>query len=344
MSNIVQYTESSFPTIYCERLVVRPKTTTMRWSPITKHPSIILTGNSNGAKAVYVGEERGIIAHIGYIIGTDSKDWILELHEDGIIHVGVSKADQSMYTIAGVAVDKQLDVKKGDIIELSLTTESTLSVKHSSCNNTRLGCQVFDLVGFIGQTLYPWVSTHKDHTMSVELFENVQFVTTVDTDGKVRMTGSNTDIVDFSVDDIYSNNPTVAPPVAPGTDDRISSAGGNVTVLPNGQIFLDGGLRYKCTEITTATPNVQIEVDQMSVIISNSATTAVTLPEVQPQTCQRFIIVRNYPAQPGEVWNIPVLNLYPSGSDTIEGTSHIGIPEFTDIQVMSNGLSNWRIL
>lgn len=336
MSSIQKFSISEFPTLNCTKLVVNPTTTILKWNPAKKHPGVVVLGAIDTAKTISPEGESGIIAKTGSVIGTDAKTWYYDIKETVMLHVGMAPITQDFTTVVGTAVDQLINVTKGDKVRFTLTTASTLSVRHEKGDGAVLGITVHDMKAVEGQTMYPWVSDISSDTMSVKIMEDFKFEINVDPNGDVHMNGLTNDIVDFSLGDIISNNP--------GSGTSISNGGSSVTVENSGDINLNGGISFKCENITAPIPAVHLGVDQYAVIISNPASTAVLLPSASTNPYQYYSVIRNYPLQLGETWQNPVLRVVATGSDTIENIPWCGIPLDSNIQVMSDGISTWRII
>lgn len=340
MTSIQKFPASEFPTINCNGLVVNPITTTLKWNSSKKHPDISVLGMSDTAKTNKSNGESGIIANNGFNIGAESNTWYYDINFTTVLHVGMAPITQDFTTVTGVAVDQQIKVTEGDKVKFTLTTESKLSVRHEKGDGSLLGITNHNMSAFTGQTLYPWVSTTASNMMSVKIMDDLKFVMYVDSGGSVHMNGLKNDIVDFNIDDIISNNPGSG--VADGT--AITNGGSSVTVDDGGNINLDGGISFKRENITDSITDVVLTVDQYTVIISNIATTSVLLPSVSDNPGKYYSVIRNYPLQLGETWQNPVLRLVATSPDTIEGMAHCGIPPDSNIQIMSDGISKWRIM
>jgi hypothetical protein len=341
MSSIQKFPISEFPTLNCTKLVVNPITTVLKWNPANKHPGVVVLGAIDTAKTISPEGESGIIAKTGSVIGTDAKTWYYEIKETVLMHVGMAPITQDFTTVVGTAVDQLINVTEGDKVRFTLTTASTLSVRHEKGDGSVLGITVHDMTAVTGQTMYPWVSDISSDTMSVKIMEDFKFEIYVDPNGAVHMNGLTNDIVDFSLDDIISNNPGSG---GSGTGTSISNGGSSVTVENSGDINLNGGISFKCDNITAPLPSVNLGVDQYAVIISNPVSTAVLLPSASANPCQYYSVIRNYPLQLGETWHNPVLRVVATGSDTVENMVWFGIPPDSNIQVMSDGISMWRIM
>lgn len=108
--------------------------------------------------------------------------------------------------------------------------------------------------------------------------------------------------------------------------------------------IFDVGVSYSVKNVTSAVTMYNLELRDYMVLISNSAITMVNLPPVTLRPGKKYIIVRNYPIQVGELWSNPVLRIIPDGVDCIELNNSIGIPPHSDIKLISDGIKNWRIL
>lgn len=108
--------------------------------------------------------------------------------------------------------------------------------------------------------------------------------------------------------------------------------------------FFDVGVSYSVKNVTSAVAMYNLELRDYMVLISNSVITMVNLPPVTLRPGKKYIIVRNYPVQVGEIWSNSVLKIIPDGVDCIEFNNSIGVPPYSDIKLISDGIKNWRIL
>ena len=249
-STLQKFSDAEFQTIYCTRLVVRPKTTPLKWSNAHKNENVELLGSLDIAKGPSLAGEQGVLGATGYVIGTDGDKWIIDPFIEGTIYVGMAVVGQDLGTTIGVAVNKSIPAIEGDQLTFLLSTNSKLTITHTAGGKNTMS--VYDLSQFNGQQLYPWLSSSDGRSFSGRIRADLDFVTTVDPDGKSRMTALGNDIVDFSVTDITDNDVagggSGAPPGAPpgGGGSSIENGGGAVVVDAAGDIFLDGGTSYKC--------------------------------------------------------------------------------------------------
>lgn len=335
MTTIQKFPDSEFPTIFCTKLIVKPTTTLLKWSTSKKHPEVIILGAIDTSKTNSAAGERGLLGAQGFVIGTSVRNWFYDVLVTETIYVGMADINKDFTTAAGAQVSRLLSVTEGDKIRFSLTAGSTLTLRHETGTGTVLNIFVHDLSAFTGQTLYTWLSTTVGGTMSVKLMEDFNFTITVDPDGKVRMNGTNNDIVDFNLDDIIDN----------GGDTIINNtSNSSIEIDDAGDINLNGGISFKCDNITDPLTCVELKTDQFAVIISNPVSTAVLLPPAGANGCQYFSVIRNYPLQVGETWQNPVLRVVATSGDMIEDMPWCGLPPESNLQVMSDGITSWRIM
>ena len=330
MLSISKKSASSFPNVICNKLVIYPVTTTLKWDNEQKNKKINIVGDSDVAKVVS-GGVCGILADKGFMVGLESKTWYYEINLSTTIHVGMASKDQDFTTTTGVAVDQIVNVIEGDKILFTLTPASTLLVRHEKGNGIINGTKVYDMNAFIGQAMYPWVSTNSSSgSMMVKIMENFKFETYVDQYGVVHMTGSKNAIVDFNLDGDG------------GT--YIRNGDSSVTVENSGDININGGVRFKCENIAIPIESVELKDHHFTVVISSPSTKKVVLPEASNNSGKYYSIIRNYPVQIGETWQDSALRIVVTGSDKIEDVSSLGIPPESNVQVMSDGISKWRIM
>ncbi len=337
MTSIQKFPNSEFPTIYCTKLVVRSETTPLKWSTSNKSTSVAILGSIDTAKTFSPGATRGALGAYPFVIGTDAKSWFFDIYITGGIHAGMGDTNMGFESVEDAAIDKQLAVTEGDRVIFNLTASSTLSIKHTTGIGTTLSTSIYDLTDFNGQTLYYWVSSVPEFTMSVKVLEDLTFVTTVSETGEVKMVSDNKELIDFAP-------PPGGPPVSAGDSITNTTSGASVSATSDGDIIHAGGVSYKVENNTSAVVTITLAKDQHIVLVSNTTTTGILLPSAVDNPGKKYIIIRNYPVQGGEVWKSPVLIINTSGSDTIEGESSFGIPAGADIHLMSDGIDNWRIL
>lgn len=341
---VQQFPDSQFPTIYCTRLVVNPDTTNLKWNPARKHPGITILGKIDIARSLNSSTERGVIASEGYVIGTDSSAWYYIMNESVVMHVGMAEYTQSMTTTVGVAFDNLITVSKSDRVRFILTGAASLTIRHESQSGDLKSMEVFDMFERTGKKLYPWISTVEHDTMAVKILRSTaEFIIDVQDDGKVVMHASNNSIVDLNIGDIAENSGVSG--VVAATDKIQNTTSGAVVECKNdGGIVHNGGVRH-ARKSASATINILLGLNDYSLVVSNVATTSVTLPPASTvNDCMKYTISRTYPKQLGEMWQNPMLKLYGNASDTIDGEYWIGLPPDTSISVMSVSNSKWKII
>lgn len=338
-----KFPSSEFPTIYCTKLIVKPSTTSLKWDPSKKAHDIFILGCVDTAKTVVVGKENGILSNTGMTIGSDMKAWYYDINELTQLHVGLALANKNLNTTDGALVNQLVAVSNGDRVRFQLTTGGTFSIRHETGGGDSVITKFYNLSPHVGQIVYAWASTTSQNTMSVKIMDECDFITTVDPTGSVRMTGTNNDIVDFSIEDIVENDGGGGSVSGDSSITNIFNDS-KVEVENSGDIFLKGGISYKCENITDPVTSVTLGVDQFAVVISNATVLSVFLPAATGNDCQYYSVTRNYPLQGGEIWQTPVLSVFANGLDTIEGESSVGLPVDSNIQLMSDGLTTWRIM
>lgn len=344
MSLVSQFPESEFSTIYCTKLVVNPVTTDLKWNTSRRHPGIEILGFIDTVKTLKSEDTRGVLSNIGYLIASQEASWYLIINEPVLMYFGAAFQDQDLTTVEGVPVKQLISVRQTDRVRFVLTLAGTVIIRHERRNGDLVETFVHDVSIYTSQTLFPWVSTHPSNTMSVKIMLDVNFVIDVRTDGLVRMTGSKNDIIDFNLNDIYDNNGI--PLGGIGASDIIMNniSGAYVKATDDGEVDIQGGINYKCDNITTSVSNYDLQVSEHVVLITNPAIITVRLPPVASTgKCRAYIVIRNYVFQVGETWQNPALKIIPWTGDTIELDLWVGLPPLTNIQVISDGINNWRI-
>jgi hypothetical protein len=345
MSDVRVFYESEFPTIHCTKLSVHPVTTDLKWDPSKRHPGLDILGYIDTVKSIISEDTRGIIANTGYLIGSNESAWYFIINETSSMYFGVSLQNQDLSDINTVAIKQLLNVTQSDRVRVSLTTGSTMSIRHERRNGELINSYMFNMSQYNTQTLYPWVSSQRLDSMSVTIMQDVKFSIDVRTDGLVRMSGSNNDIIDFSLEDIYNNNGIPSGGGGPSSDIISNTvSGAYVKATEDGEIDMSGGVKYKCENIVSSVPTYILNKNQHIVIITNPVIINVQLPEVADlDRCRTYTVIRNYNLQIGETWQNPVLKVIPNPGDTIELGSHIGLPYHTKVELISDSINDWRI-
>jgi hypothetical protein len=346
MSSQQKPNERLYSVINCNRLVVYPTTTNLKWDPVKKAKDIIISGSLDVARSRVIGEESGVLGAQGFEIGVMEKAWYFEVYEPGFMYFGMALGSQKLDTTEGVALKHYTNTERWTLVRFSLTTGGLVSVTQENRGDKDNSItKIYDLTPYMGQTLYIWASTTVTDTMSIKLLEDVVFETTVDNDGSVRMSGKKVDIVDFNLSQIIENNDGGVP-IGGTSASFISNAlnDSKVQVENSGSITIRGGVSYSCENIGTGGPSITLTSKQFFVEISTPTITTINLPSTSTIGCQNFFIARKYPIQAGETWQAPVLNIVPTVGETICGDLSIGIPPMGIIQLFGDGVSTWRII
>lgn len=339
---VQKFPDSEFPDLFCRRLFIKPATTNFKWSTEVKNKDFIILGNKDQAKTIGIkAEEQGILGTIPMVLGTDIKNWKYEIAIPGTIHVGLAEITQSMTTVKGALFDVEQKVNSTDNIAFSLGL-TTFTIRHQTEYGDVVSTNTFSIIPHVGKTAYNWLSTDSTSSTSVKVFEDVKFQMISNSDGAAVMTGTNSTIVDFAIDDLLANDDTTALPGLSNT--TLNNNGAGVTVVnDDDDINLIGGISYKIEDITAAIGSVVLTRGDYMITISNPLTTEVKLPPASLHPGQAYLISRNYISQVGETVGAPVLSVVPDAPDTIEGDSSIGLLPSTSISLVSDGLLTWRI-
>ncbi len=345
MTTITKFQNSEFPTIICNRLVVRPTTTTLKWNPDKKNINVTLTGAIDTARCNITTVSAGILASLQLTMGATATVWYYIINITSIMHFGLALATQNLSTTLGPSFKVQISVTEGDLIRCILTT-TTVTLQRERLDGSIVVIQTWPVSTHIGQVLYPWISSNLGSTMSAKIMlDNTNFNITTDPDGKSRMTGTNNDIVDFNVENIVTNDPGSGGGVS-GPSDRIVNTGAGVSVIidNSGSVNHLGGLTQNITNLTVGGPIVILAANQHIVNVSTPTITSVRLPAASAYVGRRYVIMRNYAFQTGETIANPALHITVTGGDTISGGSTIGMPPNATIQLISDGVSKWLII
>lgn len=346
--SITKISDTSVDTLFCNRIIVRPPTTTLKWDPNRRNASFALLGSTDTAKTTTLPGDKGMLAAAPLVVGTSPLAWILSIYQGTTLNVGLASPTQSTSTSTGVAAARTLQVVEGDTIRFELTVgpSPSLLIRHETGGGAPKTSATIPLSQFIGQTLSPWMAAPPGSTVSALLLLDVELKFTVDTTGRSHVNGFTADIVDFSPATLQRNNP----------NDTTWSAGGGggnslvnenttstVVIQDSGIIYLDGALAYKSRNITTPDPSVAAAPDDYMLIASNPATTEILLPPILAGLSTSYIIKRNYPIQPGET-DTPVMVVSPTPPDTIDGELLLGIPAYGITKLLSDGVSMWSVI
>jgi hypothetical protein len=205
-----KFTESQFPSVTTNKLIVKPVTTDLKWNPGKKDRGIQIKGMVDIAKITAPTGYSGVLADKPMLIGTDEYNWNYEALLSTKLLVGMAYITQDVADFQGAPIIEEVTPSECDLVRFVLST-TTLTVTHETSLGYIINQNDYDMASLAGQSLYPWASSTPDNGMSIRIEYDFRFCTTVDPDGKVRMTGSNNDIVDFSIEDIIANDPNAPP-------------------------------------------------------------------------------------------------------------------------------------
>jgi hypothetical protein len=122
------------------------------------------------------------------------------------------------------------------------------------------------------------------------------------------------------------------------------TSGATVSIDTDGDIAMTGGVSYKIIAENSVTANVNLALDDYGVRITNTTITTVTLPAAATSVGKKYLIMRAYPTQSGEVWNAPVLSVVAGVGDNIEGDSSVGLFTDTRVELIADTTNSWRIV
>lgn len=202
-TSILKFPDSEFPNVICTKLTVKPETTTFKWSPVFKHPTIIIAGAVDSARTVVIGGQAGVLGSIPFVVGNSQGTWFYDIFVAGNMYVGMALETQDFSTIAGAVVSRLLTVTEGDKVRFTLNLLNMLTIRHEAGDGVHLSTVVCDLTPYIGQTIYYWASTAAGFTMSIQVLNDIRFCITVDPDGTVQLS-------------TFINNTTVTIPMGGG--------------------------------------------------------------------------------------------------------------------------------
>ncbi len=330
---LAKFPNSEFSILHSSRIIVHPSTTTLKWDPDRKHKDITLLGKIDTAKVTVANGIKGVLTSKKYTIGTDTDKWYFVVNEKSNFYAGIAPDNQPLNSVASLST--LINPSMNDRVRFCLST-TMLVMRHETSGGDTITKQVWYLSDFSGSIMSGWASTTKNETFALKVLQDVDFEMYVREDGKIVMTGSNNDIVDFDLQDIADNGGyTLA------ETDKIENkvSGASVEAKDNGSILINGGIVTKCSTAAIA-PSISLLPSDYHVIIADATTTSVMLPAIS--VCESYVISRSYPLQVGEDLFDPVLVVYPAGADTIEGEAEMGIPPNATLKLTSDG-TTWRI-
>lgn len=307
-------------TVYCSNLVINPKTTSIKWKVGNYRSGIKLLDGGDVAVSTILKNSDGVIANEGFVVGEDTKTWYYCALIDSLINVGLAYKDQDLTSKDGINALELIDCKDNDNIRFELNKNGKLEIlqerKHNSIIKT-IKKYSHDLSKLQGEKLFPWVATTEKSQMSIKILYYTPYELTVGPDGEIFINGKN------SKNDKEKNG---------------------LSIDENGSINLEGGIAYKCDNINSSETTYTMQLSDYAVTITNPSIKFVKLPKASTASCQFYSIIRNYPKQENEKWTDSALKVITDGNDLIEDTAECGIPYDSNIQLMSDGISKWRIV
>jgi hypothetical protein len=174
MSLLQKFPSSEFPVIVCEKMVIRPKTTSIKWNRYNRITEVALVGRyGDSIRTSIEGGLHGAVTYYTVTIGTSDVAWVYEINVGGVLHVGLAPRNQVLTTHEGVAVNRVLNTVAGDIIHFTLTSSNTLVIRHNRGYETTRRTYVHDVTAFNGSTLSIWASTSEESLMGVTVLEDL---------------------------------------------------------------------------------------------------------------------------------------------------------------------------
>lgn len=143
----------------------------LAWDNRRRNSNIQLLNNGSTAiSSSTVLGEKGVLSKTSLLIGTDSFGYTLNINKDTVVRAGLALAtkDLSSSVDNGDLISKKYVAFSGDHIIFLLDTQK-LTVEFGDEEI------VFDITKFIGQTMYPWLSSVDGVSMSVTI-QNYQVV------------------------------------------------------------------------------------------------------------------------------------------------------------------------
>lgn len=354
-------------TVFCKRLVVSPPTTAYKWSEF-RDPAVQIIGAIDVAKTSKSDDYYGILGEPTFVVGVDASKWMYIINQRSVIlagmadigffgdslakiglpHLPESKTQQDDPMTPGAVFLEQLAVTEGDIIFFDLRSDGNVTMVHELGDGTAVKTKTYDLVamGYDGHTIRFGVSSTPGYLMIVKLMKEASFMITTQQDGKSVMHATIHDIVDFSVADIYANDPDA--PTPPVGGDSISNiiSGAQVKCFDDGHIGLEGGIATK-VESVLPVPAILLTPFQHTINVDSAFTTSITIPSIASGIVQgtEFVVMRSYSSQPGETWQLPHLTVNTMGGNMFEdGSTSIGVRPYSQVKVTAaNDGGTWFV-
>jgi len=325
----------SFGTVICNEISIIPRSTP--FNILMRGPTFASPNNTTSLRSGQtLGYPQGAYLAPLLLLGTTQVNWIMDIFDTSELYVGLYGSgdfnNPANPNILPIFLSDRL-ISSARVITVSLTTTNIIVYEGAGVGTNVLAS--VSLGALVGSSMYPWICCPANALIQIDnIRQDTRFVITCLSNGGSFMTGTGNGITDFSIADIIDNGG--GGPLPPSNAIE-NGSGQSVFVEPGGTILSTGGIAYAPT---TVSANTTLAASSSYIIVDNAAVTAVTLPPVV--SGQSYLIVRDYPAQPGENIFSPVLSIFPDGAETIGGYSSLGIPPFASLRLTGYG-SGWVI-
>jgi hypothetical protein len=317
-----------------------------------------ILGALDTARTTKTAEYYGVLGEPVFVVGTDAAMWRYVIYQTGQILVGMVDAGMAVGAFKGVGMPHNIaaavglagaiftdlfSVKDGDVIQFELDAGGVVHIGQETTDGSVVRQEQHNLaqLGYEGRPVKFGLSSVPGTTMSVKLMKDVAFSITAQQDGKSVMHATVHDIVDFGVRDIYLNDPDAPPPSGGG--DRIENlvSGAYVRCYADGTVGVQGGVNYGATIGINDGANAFTLTRAMHFVdIGDIKVHTVKVPD--SSAGREFVVHRTYAAQPGEVWNAPVMQLELQGAaDTFSGGGKtLGVTALSTARITKSALGD----
>jgi hypothetical protein len=166
----IKYTRATIPVITTDEIVFRETVATYNWTPSNKTGDRFTIINQNIVKSGIDNlNSYGILSNVSFYIGCDKTQYILESIGSGVVSIGLAHINQPLKN-KEAPVSKTINILEGDIIRCSIS-ETTFSIE--KINNSSYENYYIDLMGFMGTTMFIWVSSVPKYSMCLKLYHDI---------------------------------------------------------------------------------------------------------------------------------------------------------------------------
>lgn len=174
------------PGVESKEVVLRPKLTEAKWNAQAAHPKVQVLALRT-AKTSRSDEIRGVLSTVEFDIGIDTYKWFYDPHFSGELWVGLAGGGQDLTSTTGTIVKQKLVVEENDTIFLTLELNKLFIFHENSRTNRQY---MFNLGSFVGDVVYPWISSVPGYSMSVKIYTNISVSLTCNNNGELVIGGA----------------------------------------------------------------------------------------------------------------------------------------------------------